>query len=158
VESTPGQGSLFRVILPYRDAPAARPVGVTREIGARPQAPIRVLVIDDDALVIEVIKQSLAEGFEVTTATSARDALERLGGSDAMVVILCGLMMPDMPGLAFYEALARLDAAFTTRVVFMTGGAFTVEAEEFLRRASAPCIDKPFSAEALREVVREAAQ
>jgi signal transduction histidine kinase len=157
LESAPGQGTLFRVILPYRATPAVGSPVRQAEIAAWSH-PIRVLVIDDDALVLDVVKLVLAEEFEVTTALSARDALDRLRRPHSFEVVLCDLMMPEMTGMAFHEALARMDAALAERVVFMTGGAFAPEAQEFLRRVPAPCIDKPFSGAAVREAVRQAAR
>jgi signal transduction histidine kinase len=158
VESIPEQGSLFRVLLPLRLAePASHTDEPGPHIGAHGQSEIRVLVIDDEPLVLAAIQQSLANGFQVTTTGSARGALERLRGGETFEVILCDVMMPDMTGMTLHEALAELDAGLARRIVFMSGGAFVPEAREFLRRVPVRCIEKPFSAEALREVVRGAA-
>jgi CheY-like chemotaxis protein len=115
-----------------------------------------VLVVDDDSLVRVVIAQSLAEGCRVTAVASAREALERVR-AEPFEVVLCDLMMPDMTGMSFHEELSTLNPALAERIVFMTGGAFAPEAREFLRRVPVRCIEKPFSADALAEVVRSAA-
>jgi hypothetical protein len=39
--------------------------------------------------------------------------------------------------------------------VFMTGGAFTTQAQEFLKTSANPCIDKPIDARALRTLIEE---
>ena len=159
LESAPGQGSLFRVLLPVRAPDLARPApaAVAGADLRQRSSPLRVLVVDDDSLVRVVIAQSLAQGYQVTAVASAREALERVRAFEPFEVVLCDLMMPDMTGMSFYEELSKLNPALAERMVFMTGGAFAPEAREFLRRVPVRCIDKPFSADALAEVVRSAA-
>jgi len=41
-------------------------------------------------------------------------------------------MMPDLSGIDFYGELARAGRGQERRVIFMTGGAFTARAREFL--------------------------
>lgn len=157
VESTPGQGSTFRVLLPLRAAPGAKTMAPAVDIGAQGQPAIRVLVVDDDVRVLAAIEQSLMDGFSVTLTGSAREALERLRGAEDYDVILCDLMMPDMTGMTFHAEVTRFDAPLADRIVFMTGGAFAPEAQEFVRQVRGRCIDKPFTAETLRQVLRNAA-
>ena len=46
-------------------------------------------------------------------------------------------------------------AAYARRVVFLTGGAFTMDAREFLDKTANACMEKPFKMESLRALVNE---
>jgi len=61
-------------------------------------------------------------------------------------VIVSDLMMPEMTGMALYDEVQRVAADQAERMVFMTGGAFTAAAREFLERVENPRIDKPIVA------------
>ena len=67
--------------------------------------------------------------------------------------------MPEMTGMALYELLEEAHAPLCSRVVFLTGGVFTSQAEEFLAGTPRPHLDKPFSMDqlqcAVQSVMRE---
>ncbi|BDG09416.1 MASE1 domain-containing protein [Anaeromyxobacter paludicola] len=151
VESVPGAGSLFRVALPAATAvPGPAPAR-----DAAPAAPRgRILVLDDDPLVGRVIGRIL-EGHHVVALTSPRDALERLA-RDTFDLVLCDLMMPEMTGMDFHAQLSQLRPALAETLVFITGGAFTPQAREFLERTPNQRIEKPFEPAALRGAVARA--
>jgi FixJ family two-component response regulator len=65
-------------------------------------------------------------------------------------------MMPEMTGMDFHAALATRSEAMARRVVFMTGGAFTPKAREFLDRVDNARIDKPVDIKHLRQLVDSA--
>ena len=90
-------------------------------------------------------------------AASGREALARLRADDKFDVILCDLMMPDMTGMELFEELEKAGSAKLDRFVFMTGGAFTASARQFLDRVSNAVLEKPFSDEMLRTEVRACA-
>ncbi|MCE9671751.1 ATP-binding protein [Myxococcus stipitatus] len=124
-----------------------------------PPKPVRgrVLVVDDDALVSGAIRRTLARENDVDVVVGARQALERLLQPEPprYDVVLCDLMMPEMTGMDLYEALRRTVPSVAERVVFITGGAFTPTARNFLERVENPRVEKPFDPEALRGLVRE---
>ena len=68
-------------------------------------------------------------------------------------MVLCDLMMPGLSGMELHERLARSAPEVARRMVFLTGGAFTDGAREFLARVPNPRIEKPFEPSALREAV-----
>ena len=69
-------------------------------------------------------------------------------------MILSDLTMPHMNGMELERGIARIDAAQAERVVFMTGGATTDEARDFLASTRSTVLTKPFPAEALQALVR----
>ena len=122
------------------------------------QAWSRVLVVDDEAPVAAMLSRLLADEFDVRVATSGVEALELLLGDDEFDVILCDLLMPGMNGMDLHRELAARSPGYESRIVFMTGGAFTTRAAEFLESMDQPRLEKPFDLEHVRRVVRRLAQ
>jgi CheY-like chemotaxis protein len=151
VESAPGRGSTFRVFLPASQAGAAAAEEAAAPV--RSSERLRVLVVDDERSIGTSLKILLRDDHDVEAVTRAADALERLSGGAAYDVILCDLMMPEMSGMAFYDAVHALWPALAPRVVFLTGGAFTAASRDFLERVPNPRLEKPFETRRLYEVM-----
>jgi PAS domain S-box-containing protein len=148
-ETAPSRGSVFRVLLPMATAP---------EQTTLPPQPIatirgRVLVIDDDTKLLNSLARLLSETHEVETTTSARAALTRIRLGERYDAVLCDLMMPDMSGMAFHAKLSAHLPDVADRVIFMTGGAVTDEAQDFLDQAPNPRLEKPFDARELKALL-----
>jgi CheY-like chemotaxis protein len=152
--SEPGRETVFRVELPARAAsapPSARtPSDPHAVIGRRG----RILIVDDEAPLARVLANALAAEHETVVVTSGRDAQSLLRKDTEFDVILCDLMMPDVSGMDLYEELRKTAPAVAARVVFVTGGAFTHRAREFLEAASVERIEKPFDMDKLRRLLR----
>ena len=156
VESTLGRGSTFRVLLPPGTAttvPGEPEEVVERVPPAAEHAPARVLVVDDEPLVANAVVRALGRGYAVTTAATARDALGRIEAGERFDAVLCDLMMPQMSGMELHARVTALAPALAERFVFVTGGAFTDAAADFLRTTTNGWIEKPFDPRALRELV-----
>ena len=77
-----------------------------------PFAQLRVLVLDDDHLLLEVMREMLATcgPCEIVLELDARQALARL--DEAMPdVLICDLVLPEMDGIEFLQAAASLGYA-----------------------------------------------
>jgi PAS domain S-box-containing protein len=145
VESEVGVGSTFRVVLPA----CARATGVvTPPAGGR-----RVLVVDDEPDIRELIRAALGGSHEVAACESGRDALLLLARDPAWDVVLCDLMMPGMSGRQLWERVQEDFPSLAPRMVFLTGGAFTADAQDFLVRGGQRWLEKPFDVATLRAVV-----
>jgi PAS domain S-box-containing protein len=160
VDSEPEQGTTFRLTLPLaQPRTAATPAPDVAAISLPaddpgPERPRRVLVVDDEALLCRMVRRMLHARFEVTLALDAREALSRLDADPAgFDVILCDLMMPEMTGMDLYDAVVSRHPDCAKRFVFMTGGAFTPRATEFLAKLSAPLLEKPFDARSLQSAL-----
>ncbi|NVB78459.1 MAG: PAS domain-containing protein [Kofleriaceae bacterium] len=141
LDSAPGRGSRFRVLLPAAATLEPRPT---------PPAPAlssvrRVLVIDDEPM-LGVLVKSVLDGIEVTTETCAKAALARLAAGESYDRILCDMMMPELSGIDFYE---RVDEALRPHIVFITGASFTERVREFLARVPNRLLLKPFDSTSL---------
>ena len=62
-------------------------------------------------------------------------------------------MMPRMGGIEFFERVAADHPALAERFVFISGGAFTPRAQEFMERENRVRLDKPFTPAQLRALV-----
>jgi CheY-like chemotaxis protein len=113
----------------------------------------RVLIVDDDRTACSAMTRVLSDEYDVESATSARRGLSLLE-QRRFDVILCDLIMPEMRGVDFYEALGKIDPGLRSRVVFMSGGAFSKADRLLLERAGNHCIDKPFDIAELQSVLR----
>lgn len=152
VDSSPRKGARFRVTLPpatSEDDKPRRPVA--RQLPGRK----RVLVIDDEPMVGQLLRKVLGE-HEVIAETSARVALDRLRTDRRFDVILCDVMMPDVSGMEFYDQLGTVDPSLRRRVVFLSGGVFTERAQTFLDSVPNHRLAKPFDVEALTAVLLSA--
>jgi two-component system cell cycle sensor histidine kinase/response regulator CckA len=157
-ESEVGKGTTFRVELPA----AVRTMGATAvaRAGVEPKAlpePVRrgrILVIDDEPIVCFSLERLLSTEAEVVALTSARKALALIVAGERFDMILCDLMMPEMDAPVLFEEIRKVAPAQAEQMVFVTGGAFTVRAREFLESVTNPRLGKPFDVDALVELVR----
>jgi PAS domain S-box-containing protein len=155
VDSAPGRGSTFRIVLPVKPrepVAAARPAGAAA-VGDAAASRRRVLVIDDEPALAAMIRRVLSKECDVDLAVDAREGLERLSSSVSYDVILCDLMMPDMTGMDLYAEVARRHPGVERRFIFMTGGAFTPRATEFLAQVANRRLEKPFETAVLKAAV-----
>ena len=113
----------------------------------------RLLVVDDEPLVGRLVERALGQQHRVTVVTSGRAALDRIVAGERFDLVLCDLMMPEMTGMDLHERVERIDAAQASRMVFLTGGAFTGRANEFLERQ--PYLEKPFDLRTLEALVQK---
>lgn len=154
VESRPGAGSTFRVLL----APSTRTTDAPRAVTASTAAPMRrgrILVVDDERMIVISVQRMLMAQHDVLTTTAARDALERIRRGERYDVILCDLMMPDMTGMDLHAEITRCAPQQAERIVFLTGGAFTQAARAFLDDVPNMRLEKPFDIATLRALVND---
>ena len=117
---------------------------------------LKILIVDDDALVARSIARILRT-HRVTIETDPISALERAVNDLGTDVIVCDLTMPGMNGMQFYEELGVRAPALQRRVVFLTGGALSLEVETFLEEVANPQLDKPVDVAELQAVVAQVA-
>ena len=152
VDSEIGRGSTFRVTLPaaVMEAPGEL---------VNPPAPEaaqggKLLVIDDEPMILGALRRALSAEYNVTCIGDGRKALERLRGGERYELILCDLMMPEMTGMDLFAELEKVAPEQASRMVFVSGGAFTPRAREFLERIPNARVEKPIDLQNLRLLLR----
>jgi PAS domain S-box-containing protein len=153
VESKAGAGSTFSLILPIANGETSEQVRERRSV---PRFTRRVLIVDDEAAVGRSLQMLLAPETDVVAVLSAEDALAQLDGGDSFDAILCDLMMPHNSGMQLYERITVSRPEYLSRIIFMTGGAFTPQARAFLAKLDRPHLEKPFSEQELRDAIASA--
>ena len=154
LESAPGRGSRFRVLLPGAGQPlaASAPEDAPASPARGPSA--RVLLIDDEPGVLEVAAEFLArEGFDVVAVGSGREGLERFaaepGRFEAAIV---DLTMPDVSG---EQVAAQLRARRPgLPLVLASGFSPELAAARCLELGDARFVRKPYAPGDLVQAVR----
>jgi YesN/AraC family two-component response regulator len=114
----------------------------------------RLLIVDDESGIVEVLKKILKEkAGEIETASNGAEALDKIkaGGFDA---VLSDIHMPVMDGL---ELLARVRTLqVQTPFVFLSGYGDQEKTRRALRLGATDFLDKPFEPEVLLDTVGKA--
>jgi signal transduction histidine kinase len=139
------RGTRVRIVLPALE-PGATPPPAPTHRGARPPEPRgprpRLLIVDDEPLVLRVLSQGLAPRWDVTCADGGAAAVRLLQGG-AFDAVVCDLLMPGTSGMALAEHVAMHHPRLRPRMVFLTGGAVTPEAQAFLEGDDVSVLSKP---------------
>jgi response regulator RpfG family c-di-GMP phosphodiesterase len=104
-------------------------------------APTRILIVDDDASVRDVISVLLQEeGYECRTASSAEAALD-IAAAEAPPLVISDMKMPGRDGIWLLEAFRERYPE--TAVIMLTGYGDTEAAVDCLRRGAVDYLLKP---------------
>jgi len=144
VESQVGSGSTFRVTLPAAErAPSVPPA--RHSVAPREGEEYRLLIVDDERILLDSLTRALEDTYDVTTVTSGHEAVLLLERGESFDLVICDLMMPHMTGMEFFGVLESRFPELALRTVFMTGGVFTPAAQRFLAVRSRRVLAKPFT-------------
>ena len=151
VRSEVGAGTVFRVSLPEAVIEA-----VTVEPAVIPQGGRRgrILIVDDEDMIIRILTRILGKEHDVVATVDARKALALCAAGEKFDLILCDLMMPLMTGMELHSEISLLSPEQAKAMIFVTGGAFTEKTRSFLSDIPKEHIEKPFDAANLRAIVQ----
>ncbi len=151
VESAPGNGATFTIMLPAGNkiGPSIRRPAVSVELtGAG-----AILVVDDEEMVLEMAEASLeVYGYSVLRASDGWSALDVLTGAvDRVRAVILDLTMP---GMTCEETLQRLRAIRpAVPVIISSGYGGTEIAQRFQDAAIDGFLQKPYSPEQLAQCI-----
>jgi signal transduction histidine kinase/CheY-like chemotaxis protein len=161
VDSEPGRGTVFRVLLPVVGASVPRePVqpGMNLSIFPESALPGIALVVDDEKAVLRICRKMLEHcGYSVITACDGVDAVAKFREhGDDIAIVLMDLTMPNMDGItAMGEIIAiRPDA----RVIISSGYNKEELTDRFSSGAPSGFIRKPYSLKVLESEIRRVMQ
>ncbi len=115
----------------------------------------RVLLVDDEKLVVDFLGRALRRHHQLTALRSAEDALVLLEVGARFDAILCDLSMPKFSGIDLYNRLKSTCPDQAARMIFVTGGATTRAAATFLEQAPSEPLYKPFEIEEALEAIEK---
>ena len=143
IDSAPGQGTRFVITFPVSKT-AAAPTQVSDD-ATPPVMPRRILVIDDDPLVLPVLKATLEiDGHTVVTADDPRLGIEIFRAAQATTpfnVVMTDLGMPHLDGRAVARAIKQTSP--TTPIILLTGWGRRIESEGQAPRDIDHILSKP---------------
>lgn len=152
VTSNRGEGTTMRVLLPASEGELPRMVkGEAEAPGSYQKGTI--LVVDDDASVLNVVTQMLTEvGFHVLTARNGREGIKifRVRASEIGCVIL-DLLMPEMGGEEAFVELRGLRS--DVKVILSSGYDESEVTQRFAGEGTAGFIQKPYTIEKLQKAL-----
>lgn len=108
----------------------------------------KVLVVDDDKDYVEAVKELLnRNSYDVVTAFSGKEALDRAAEDGRVGLVLLDLVMPLMDGFTLLEKLQ--DIIPETTIIMVTGQGTVQTAVEAIKRGAKDFITKPFDKDVL---------
>ena len=114
----------------------------------------RILIVDDEAEITEILADLLSEDYDCSRAGSAEDALKRLREDDEYQLVISDITMPGMSGL---DMIPHVKEHSPDTVVVMISGMQTVEsAISALRVGAFDYLMKPFDLRQVEAVVKRA--
>jgi signal transduction histidine kinase/FixJ family two-component response regulator len=152
-------GVVARVVVPAGPQPVMVPAGEASGAGipALRGAAEKVLVVDDDPMILQLVATTLEQaGYRVQAVSSAEDALRCYSAQqgDPFRLVLSDVVMPQTSGVDLVQRLLKRDAS--VRVLLMSGH---VSGDTTLRDLPNQAFDflpKPFRPEGLLRAVRTA--
>jgi len=154
VKSNLGHGTTFVIRLPAR----AGATGTTdQEVSRADVAPSirgRILIIDDEAGIRAAMARLLRE-HETVQATSGLEAKGILQQDQSFHLILCDMMMPDLSGMDLHQWLLEFNPELAGQLIFITGGAFTPRAADYLSQVDNIRLEKPFDVARFKKIIME---
>ena len=121
IDSAPAQGTRIRILFPISES--AQVVGTDTASASAPPINLRVLLVDDDPLVLDSLRETLeADGHVVVTAKDAREGVDAFLAAQTTSpfgVVITDLGMPHLDGRGVAKAVK--EASPRTPVILLTG-------------------------------------
>ncbi|MDX6288464.1 MAG: hypothetical protein QOH42_263 [Blastocatellia bacterium] len=158
IESTVGEGSIFRIKLPIAEVKASTETAAECAVPltlVRNQKSPSILVVDDEECVLDVLREILeSEGYEVTAAKSGDEAL-RFFEMKSFEAVFTDVGMPGMSGWELARAIRERDQEIPVAVI--TGWGESVSSKEQETAKVDWVVTKPFSIDRISEIASEIA-
>jgi PAS domain S-box-containing protein len=155
VDSPPGRGTIFQVLLP---AMKSAPEPETVEAEPLPRGRERILVVDDEPALALVTKQMLERlGYGVEYRTNGIDALDAFrhqSGDNSFDLVITDMTMPHLTGVDLAGQLHQLKPDLP--IILCTGFSDQVDAEKAKGLGIQGCLLKPVVMKDLAHLVRNA--
>lgn len=150
VTDLPDRGTRFELVLPIDTGlTVVENPRDSRPVSENPLRRLRLLIIDDDAMVLSALRRRLRRRYDTVTVLGGAEALARIEEDPDFDSIICDLMMPEVDGKSFYDQIQRDQPQLADRIIFMSGGAFTPRLRKFAAAISNPVLQKPVTREDL---------
>jgi len=114
----------------------------------------RVLLVDDEEEYLEIMSERMrARDIEVTTSTSAREALNMIA-TESYDAVIMDFMMPEMNGIEALKVIKEKNPEM--QIILLTGHATVEKTVEAMKAGAMDLIEKPADLDALSEKIKNA--
>ncbi|MCD9856642.1 ATP-binding protein [Epilithonimonas sp. JDS] len=155
VISEQGKGTTFHFYIPYTIAKEQLnvvPKVDTDYFKDKTNAPLRVLIVDDNAINQSLMKHLLSQwNIDFETANNGLEAVEFLRNNDCDLVLM-DIQMPQMDGYVATQTI-RDELKLNTPIIAMTAHALAGERERCMSRGMNEYISKPIKEEELFKLI-----
>ncbi len=154
VESEPGNGATFTVVLPSQPAPGRRG-GSGASLHALPRGTETVLVVEDEDAVRRIVKTMLeSTGYRVIEARNGPEALEAARRhAETIHLVVTDVVMPEMSGRELAEQFSKDHPG--VKILYMSGYTDDAIMRHGIVESGVAFLQKPFLPLALACKVRE---
>lgn len=151
VTSRDGRGSTFTIEIPILEPDEDDDeLEMMVESAAPGTAMLRVLVVDDEPSLVELITRALGgAGHDVDTASSGAEALQLIYTGEYDVILL-DIKMPGLGGPEVYQCIESIRPELAERVLFISGDSGSTEVKTFIESTGNALLKKPFTLDDLR--------
>jgi len=155
VESHPRRGTTFVIELPVVEVDRSTSENSGLAQKRRSYTMLRVLAVDDEAGVTELMSRALGGlGHTVDVTRDGAEALRMIHLAEYDVIVL-DIRMPGLGGPEVYRCIEGLRPDLADRVMFVTGDTVSTDTRDFLHSTGRPVLHKPFSLDELRSRMEE---
>jgi DNA-binding NtrC family response regulator len=114
----------------------------------------RVLLVDDEEEYLEIMSERMrARDIEVTTTTSAREALDMIN-TESYDAVIMDFMMPEMNGIDALKVIKEKNPEM--QIILLTGHATVEKTVEAMKAGAMDLIEKPADLDSLSEKIKNA--
>ncbi len=114
-----------------------------------------VLVVDDEATVRRALRKLLERaGMMVLEAASGPEAINIVADGESVDAVVCDVLMPELNGLALYDAMVTRAPRLRSRVVFLTGLAHEPSVHGPIEARGVPLVSKMDDLQIVVDAVR----
>ncbi len=120
---------------------------------AHSEGPKKLLLLEDDDTFQGIIRDFLmSHGYDVVAVKNGVDGVREIMAQD-FEVIICDMMMPNLPGDMFYLAVERMRPQLCSRFIFITGLRDNCKTTDFVKKVNGTILHKPFHVDDLLEII-----
>ncbi|MBM9499949.1 PAS domain S-box protein [Leptospira sp. 201903071] len=152
VESALNQGTTFKLYFPAIAAAENRVSEIEKQ---RTNIQANVLIVDDEIMVLEVLKDILElSGCNVLTSNSGKQALEVFRNPDHSIdLVITDLGMPEMSGDSLFFKLKEIKPEI--KVIITSGHIEREKKEKLLLQGVKAILDKPYKIEEVQSIIQK---
>ncbi len=153
VDSEPGKGTTFKILLPASGMPTAI-VNSDSHTADDWKGEGKVLLVDDEETIRDVAEEMLREfGFTTITAYDGRDAIKIFKENSDVDFVILDLTMPNMDGEQCFYELRKLNP--NIKVIVSSGFSELEVTQKFAGSGLAGFIQKPYKLSVLKEAIQK---